>query len=415
MAFDTNRRSFLKTTGAAGVVGLTGLAGCSGGGGGGSGRTVKLGLLLPETGDLGSLGKPMRDAGQLAATIATDADAGITVDTQVEDTQTNPSQGVSGANSLVNAGYPMVNGPASSGVNLPVCKQVFIPNNVIGSSPSSTAPSVTSLDDNDLIFRTAPSDALQGQVLAQIAYEKQGDRTASTMFVNNDYGQQLSEAFVSSFEEKGGTVQQTVSFEKGQSSYTSRLQRALAGNPDALVVVGYPESGVQLFKDYYSNFSGEHNVLLTDGMAEASLPSKVGNPMNNAKGSAPLPSGPANDYFSKQYEDEYGSAPTVFTPHSFDSAMVLILANAHAGANDGAKIKESIRMVANPADGATEVGPSNIADGISAALDGNRVNYVGASSAVDFDENGDMKAVAYQYWGFGDGKIETIDKINFSN
>ncbi|GGL53977.1 amino acid ABC transporter substrate-binding protein [Halocalculus aciditolerans] len=374
---------------------------------------MKLGLLFPETGDLGSLGKPMRDAGELAAIIVNDADVDITVDTQSEDTQTDPSQGVSAANSLVNAGYPMVNGPASSGVNLPVCKQVFIPNNVVGSSPSSTAPSVTSLDDNDLVYRTAPSDALQGRVLAQIAYERQEDRTASTMFVNNDYGQQLSDAFVGAFEDKGGTVQQTVSFEKGQSSYTSRLQSALSGNPDTLIVVGYPESGVQLFKDYYSNFSGEHNILLTDGMAEASMPSKVGNPMDNAKGSAPLPSGPANDFFTQQYKDEYGSEPTVFTPHSFDSAMVMILANAHAGENTGSAVKESMRMVANPADGATDVGPDNIAEGISEVLDGNRVNYSGASSSVDFDENGDMSAVTYQYWGFGDGVIETLAEIQF--
>lgn len=194
---------------------------------GGTGRTVKFGILLPLTGDLAPLGKPMRDAGTLAGKVAGENTSNLNIDFTVEDTQTDPQAGISAAEALVNAGYPAVNGPASSGVNLQVSKQVWIPNTTVGCSPSSTSPAVTGLEDDDYVWRTAPSDALQGQVLAQLAYDSKGARSASTMYVNNSYGQSLSQSFADSFEKKGGTVKTQVAFEKEKSSYTSTLEQAL--------------------------------------------------------------------------------------------------------------------------------------------------------------------------------------------
>jgi len=194
---------------------------------GGTDRTVMVGMLLPESGDLASVGQPMIRAGELAAKVVNDGDADVDVDLQFEDSQTLAQAGVNGANSLINAGYPAVVGPASSGVNVPVSQQSYIPNQVVGCSPSSTALSVSFLEDDDFVFRTAPSDLLQGQVLAQVAADTLGGSTTSTMFVNNDYGQQLSDQYTETFTgDHGGSVWQTVAFQKEQSSYTSVLSQA---------------------------------------------------------------------------------------------------------------------------------------------------------------------------------------------
>ncbi|WP_276257729.1 ABC transporter substrate-binding protein [Haloglomus litoreum] len=191
-----------------------------------SGRTVKFGVLMPLTGDLAPVGKPIRDGAILPAR-QLEGNTDFTFDYQVEDTQTNPDAGVSAAETLVNAGYPAVTGPASSGVNLQVSKQVFIPSKVVGCSPSSTSPTVTTLEDNDYIYRTPPSDALQGQVLAQLAADNDVS-SVSTLYVNNDYGQALSQSFKKAFEDNhDGTVPQQVAFEKQKSSYTSQLNTAL--------------------------------------------------------------------------------------------------------------------------------------------------------------------------------------------
>ena len=195
---------------------------------GGTGRTIRVGILLPETGDLGSVGGPMIQAAQLPAQQVNDGDVDLQVETQVEDTQTNRSAALSGANALLNAGFPAVCGTASSGNNIPVSQEVFIPNGIVGCSPSSTAITVSMLEDNDYIFRTAPSDLLQGQVMAQVTAERLDASTASTLYVNNDYGQQLSEQYSTSFrEDHDGEIWQQVAFNMGESSYTSVINQSL--------------------------------------------------------------------------------------------------------------------------------------------------------------------------------------------
>jgi ABC-type branched-subunit amino acid transport system substrate-binding protein len=445
MARDINRRDFVRLTGVAGAVGI---AGCTGGGGGNtetatstptegdSGESmdtetatstemsggmsrdspIQYGVLLPLTGDLGSVGQPMRDAAILPVSQLEGADlGGLSVENQVEDTQTSPSAGISAANSLINAGIPGVCGPASSGVNIQVSQQVFIPSEVVGCSPSSTSPAVTGLQDDDYIWRTVPSDALQGQVMAQVANDRLGVSSAATMYVNNDYGSALSEAFVSGFEERGGSVQTQVAFEQQQPSYTSRLQQALSGDPDLLVVIGYPASGIQLFTDYYSDFGGADEILVTDGLQDPEMQQQIGNPMENVTGTAPQPSGPAVEAFNSLYENEYDRTPGIFNAHSYDAAAVLILANAMAGENSGSAVRDAMAQIANP--GGTEVTVENLAEGIRMAASGEDIQYSGASSAINFDENGDLRAATYSIWAFApdmEGGIETLDTVEFS-
>jgi ABC-type branched-subunit amino acid transport system substrate-binding protein len=435
-----NRRNVIRGIGAAGIAGL---AGCTGDGGGGDGgedtttesdmgggedtttesdmdggdggdmsRTIMQGVLLPTTGDLADLGGPIRDGAVLPQTVL-EGETDFELDFQVEDTQTDPNAAQSAAQSLRAGGYPAVTGAASSEVTISVAENVFIPSGMVGCSPASTSPAITDLEDNDLIYRTPPTDALQGEVLAQVAQERLDASSAATMYVNNSYGQLLSESFVTAFEEIGGSVGSQVSFQKARSSYTSRLESALADDPGVVVVIGYPESGKQLFRDFYSNFDASTPILVTDGLRSSSLPSDIGNPMDNVTGTAPLAAGPGREFFDEQYQAEYGEEPGVFTSQAFDATAVCLLANAAAGENDGAAIAEQMRAVANP--GGEEVTPSTLADGLAMAAEGTEIQYKGASSAVDFDENGDLTAATYEYFGFQEGGgIETIDEIQFS-
>jgi ABC-type branched-subunit amino acid transport system substrate-binding protein len=195
---------------------------------GGMGRTIRVGILLPQTGDLGSVGGSMIQASRIPIQQVNESDINLNVETQVEDTQTARQAAISGANALVNAGFPAISGPASSGNNIPVSTEVYIPNEVVGCSPSSTAITVSRLQDNDFVFRTAPSDLLQGRVMAQVAAERIGAQSASTLFVNNDYGQQLSNQFSQAFrQDHDGQVINQVAFNIGESSYTSVINQAL--------------------------------------------------------------------------------------------------------------------------------------------------------------------------------------------
>ncbi|UIO98699.1 ABC transporter substrate-binding protein [Halobaculum sp. CBA1158] len=446
MARDIDRRDILKGVGTAGVVGMAGCITQNDSGGGGdteadsggddteadsggddteteasddseSMRTVRHSVLMPLTGDLASLGGAIRDGGTLPVKqLRAAGDMPVEFDQTVEDTQTDPQAGIQAANGLANAGYPTVCGPASSGVNLQVTQQVFIPNGMVGISPSSTSPAVTDLDDNGLIFRTAPSDALQGQVMADVATNNLGDSTASIMYVNNDYGQKLAEVFEESFvDTHSGTVQESIAFAKEQSSYSSPLSTAMGDSPSLLVVIGYPASGIQIFRDFYAEYNNDTHIMVTDGLRDSTLPDEVGNDMSNVYGTAPQATGPGQEEFVSLYEDEYDRAPGAFNAHAYDASAVCLLANVVTGENEGDAIKENMTEVANPNDG-MEVTPGNLPEGLRAAADGEAVYYQGASSSVNFDENGDMTAVTYEYFKFNtdvEGNIESLESIDF--
>jgi ABC-type branched-subunit amino acid transport system substrate-binding protein len=196
------------------------------GSGSSSDHTVRLGVLQPETGDLGSLGVAIRDAALLPAR-QLEGSIDQSIDTQTGDTQSTAQAAVNAAESLVNSGYPSITGAAGSEATIQVARNVLVDNEVVACSPASTSPTITGLDDNDFIFRTPPSDALQGQVLSQISNDNLEASTASTLYLNNSYGQALQESFVSAFEESGGTVLQQVGFESQQNSYTSQINSAL--------------------------------------------------------------------------------------------------------------------------------------------------------------------------------------------
>jgi ABC-type branched-subunit amino acid transport system substrate-binding protein len=407
----SRRRDVLKGIGAAGGVAL---AGCAGdGGGGGSGIEARVGLLLPETGDLGSLGTTIRDGGLLAATQVDEADNGVTVDTQVEDTQTSPQAGISGAEALVNADYPAVVGSASSNVNLQITREVLIPNQTVGISPSSTAPAVTQLDDNDYIFRTAPSDALQGPVMARVAAgDRVGASTTATLFLNDAYGQALEEAYVEACNEQGIEVTNRVSLEPEQASYSTQWQSALEGNPDSVMVVAFPASGIQLFTDYYNDFAGDETVIVPDGLIDDDLPGEVDNDFANMVGTSPASAGPGADFFASAYRDEYGSDPQVFNAQAFDAMAVCILAQVAAGGDaSGTDVRDNVRTVANP-DG-MEVTPEDLPDAVETVQDGDAINYQGASSSIDFDDNGDMRAVSYGVFEVEEREFARVETIDF--
>ena len=372
-------------------------------------RDVMHGILQPETGDLGELGTPIADAAELPAIQLANEGSPVTVDVQREDTQTESEAGISRAEDLVAGGNPSFTGAAASDVTIPVAESVAIPEQIPMISPASTAPGITDLD-GDYVFRTCPSDALQGAVMAEVAYEDQGWETAASLHLNDAYGQALAAEFGTGFEDLGGEVLEEVPFEPEQASYTSELEQVLADDPDFLMIVAFPVSGIQIFRDFYGDFD-ELPIMVTDGLIDDDLPDDADNPMDNVIGTSPAADGPEIDAFTELYEDEYGAAPGVFNAQAYDASAVQILANLRGGDNDGPTISEQIRAVTDP--GGEVVGPSNFVEGVELAADGEEIEYQGASSPVVFDENGDMTSVAYDIHDFADYEITVTDTLQF--
>jgi ABC-type branched-subunit amino acid transport system substrate-binding protein len=424
MVARSDRRRFLE---ALGSIGAAGLAGCltgtdsgdgddggngsdgsdgsdggdGGDGDGNGGRTLKAGVLQPVTGPLAPVGGPVNDAGTLPAKQVNNADVDFEVDIQSEDTQTDPQAAISAAQALVDGGYPAISGTLSSAATLQVAQNVCIPNEIVQVT-LGTAPSITTLEDNDLVYRTTASTSFMADAVAQVTTDNVGASSVSVLYVNDSYGQGVAEAFEEQFD---GDVPASVPFESGQSSYTSQLTDALSSNPDALFIVAFTENGVQILKDFYADFSADTDILSSNGLYNPAISESVGHDISNITGVTSVAAGPSLDAFQSAYQNEYDTEPGQYTAHSYDATAVLLLANAAAGENDGASIRSAMREVANP-DG-QEVGAQNLAEGIEMAANGDAVNYQGAANEITFDDNGDVETAAFSIYRFTeDGSLE---------
>ncbi|MFC3959809.1 ABC transporter substrate-binding protein [Halovivax cerinus] len=407
----TNRRSFIS---AAGTAGALALAGClEGGNETGGDRTIKMGMVVAETGSLSSVGVPLRDVGHLPRIQINDADTSTSAEVSVQDSQTDPQQSISAAQSLANSGFPAVVGPLLSEATIQVTNEIYKPRQIVCCTPGSTSPRLTSLDDDDFVYRTISSDAFQGRALAQTASDRVGASSASVVYVNDAYGQALNETFSETFESNGGTIEAQVAVGQQEQSYVSQLEKAMSNDPDALFVVAFPAGGSQLLRDFYSNYSRDTPIVVPDSMRDPELPGNVGEPLTNITGVSSVAAGPGKDFVADLYSEEYDADTPPFYSYMYDASAILMLANAAAGANDGSEIKAQMQPVANP-DGEV-VSPENFAEGVQMAADGTTVQYRGASSNVDFDENGDMKRVNYAVFVYNeDGSVEDVDTIEYA-
>jgi branched-chain amino acid transport system substrate-binding protein len=147
-----------------------------------------------------------------------------------EDSNTLPTPAIEAARKLVEAdGAAAIIAAWSSGVTVAIATSVTIPSGVLQVGNGTTSPLVTVLpahENADLLFRTSPSDVLQGVVAAQlVAGEILPDykfTRVSTIYINNPYGQGLADSFASAFEKRGGTVLAHVAHpEEVQPTYRS--------------------------------------------------------------------------------------------------------------------------------------------------------------------------------------------------
>ena len=153
---------------------------------------IKIGVILGFTGPIESLTPTMASSAELAMKEASDSGlllGGATVSSvRADSTCVDAGAATSAAERLVTSdNVAAIMGADCSGVTTAIANNVAVPNGVTMISPSATSPALTDIDDKGYFFRTAPSDARQGQVLAQVVMDR-GINEVAVTYTNNDYG-----------------------------------------------------------------------------------------------------------------------------------------------------------------------------------------------------------------------------------
>ena len=396
---------------------------CEGGPGPGTGEPLKVGLLVPFTGALSTFGPDYENAAKLAVKCINNAGGvnGGPVELVVGDTATNPEQGVTEAERLVNVeGVKAIVGAAASSVTLAVAESVTIPNQILQISPASTSPALTDVEDSDYLFRMPMSDSAQGVVLAKLVSEGLGLTTVCDLFVNNAYGQGLSAAFSEAFTGLGGTVTASVPHEDASEavSYAAELNSCVEGNPEALVAISYPTGQAKVYLREALEGGIIENFVFVDGTKEPSIFSELGwENFDGMKGTGPgvLPPVEYNVIFDNNYEAEYGELyQTPFVREAFDATIAIALAAQSAGTNtDSAAIKEAVRAVINSPGTVYGPGEEDLAAALGAAGAGEDIDYAGAAGTAEWDDNGDVLVGAVEVWRVDAATQTLVTETNF--
>jgi ABC-type branched-subunit amino acid transport system substrate-binding protein len=383
---------------------------------------LKIGTLLPLSGDLAQYGQPMQDtAGLLIETVnACGGVMGKPVKLVSTDDQTDPAAGAAGMTKLAEVDrVGAVVGAAGSAVSN-AAVDIAVRSKVVQISPSSTSPGFSDRakkgDFQGFWFRTAPADTLQSGALAQLA-QQQGFKTVNILTINNDYGNGLAKAFTQSFGKLGIKLNNLpVKYAENATTFDSELSTAFQGKPDAVLIVAYPETGSLILKAAYEqgHFGGKTKLLLTDGMKTDNLGDLIGKTADGkyiatgVMGTAPSAAGPALATFNALYEKKFNRKPSVYDPNTWDATAVLVLAAEAAKATTGPEIQAKMKEVANaPGEKVTDV-----CQALKRVQSGQEIDYQGASSAVDFDAQGDMMDSKYDVWTVGeDGKVKVTSTV----
>ncbi len=356
---------------------------------------IKVGSVAGVTGPIAELVAPIV-AGRNLAVEHINAQGGLlggdTMVMVLADSQCDPKAGVDAGQKVVNVEQVVaIVGASCSGATNGMVQSVTIPAGVVSISDSATAPSITDLADNDVVFRTAPSDAFQGAALAKLAHDA-GLKSVAVTYSNDDYNAGIAKVFVSSFEAMGGKVTANQVHEPNKASYRSEIATLAGNGAEGLALFAYyGGSGITIIRNSLETGSFG-KFMAADGMFDISVIEQIG--AENLKDNymvtqaAADPENASYKIFAEAFKTTGMDPAAPYASHGYDAAFLIALAIEKAGAPDRSKIGAALREVANAPGEVIRPGEWKKAKELIAA--GQDINYEGASGPVDFDENGDV-------------------------
>jgi branched-chain amino acid transport system substrate-binding protein len=365
--------------------------------------TLKIGTLLPQTGGLAFLGPPEEAGVALAVKEINEADLGITVEVVYGDSgdPDNKAYATTVPN-LLGQNVSAIVGAAASGVSKLVIDQITGAG-VLQISPANTSPDFTTWDDDNLYWRTAPSDLLQGEVLGNLIAED-GASTLGMIVLNDAYGTGLQKVTKETFEGAGGTVVAEAMFNTGDTNFSAQVSEVMAQKPDAIALITFDEvyTIVPALKDAGFDMS---KIYLVDGNLKqfgADLPEDS---LTGSKGTTPGPvlEDDFQDRLNAAYQEELKGAGPLddfsYAAESYDAVILLALAALAAGSTDGADIASKMQEVSGGSGNGEKA--TDFASAAQIILDGGVADYDGYSGPITFDDAGDPTEATIGIFQYG--------------
>ncbi|MFF8841934.1 ABC transporter substrate-binding protein [Streptomyces sp. NPDC015127] len=392
------------------------LAACGSSGGGASAAAardedgvLKLGYVLPETGQLAFLGPPQIQSMKFAIKAINDAGGvlGKPIPAVVSgDEAGQEAVAAQSADRVLASGVDAIIGAAASGMSLSFIDRVTGAG-VVQCSGSNTAPTFTDYEDDGFYFRTAPSDVLQAPVLADVIQADGHDRVALVARAD-DYGRGLLESTRDALEEGGTEVVVAETYDTRATNYDQLVQQVRNANPDGVVVISF-EEGAQILQGLIEAGVGPQQIGVygADGLRSAELPSLVAprNPERLAGMKGTAPASASNAEYVRQLK---AFAPELkelqFAPQVFDCVTTIALAAEQAKSDDPGAFSEEMVGVTKDGDKCTSFAACK-----ELLADGRNIDYDGVSGPLEFTDAGEPGQATIEVYTYDDqGKLQTV-------
>lgn len=318
-----------------------------------------------------------------------------------------------------------------------------VPAGVLVMTATSTSPEITATPATAsgpgggsvrMLWRTAPSDSIQGEVIAS-AVETAGESYAAggdpylagvtkvgILYTDDPYGQGLSEVVATRL--NGVKTLDREQYPRGGDA-SAAVSALNDFDPDLTIAIGFPDDLVKILNQANTlpnlKASAGHRWFFSDAAKDPALLSGLDDKsqVEGALGSTPAQgAGPAYQSFASRFQTAYGTDPTAysFTGHSYDAMYLLALGAAHAvgpspyeGPVTGATIAEGLTHLSA---GATfQLVPSDFT-GASAALQaGGDIDVDGASGPLNFDPATGEAPSPIEIWRVSGTGFDTVGTV----
>ncbi len=381
--------------------------------------TLKLGVIQSLTGSLAGKSAERLEGVTLAVEQINAAGGvlGRKLELVIQDDGTDAARARAAAEQLTADGeIPVIIGAAGSAATL-AAAEVTVPKKVVLISGSATSPSLTSSQDDGYLFRTCPSDALQGRLIAQRALQQTVKglplRRAAIIHMPGAYGNGLADAFTAAFTAGGGTLTARKEYVNGQTAFGPMLGELYAANPapQGVLLVAYAAEGSSVIKAYLAQYGGNETFwFFPDGLAEPTFVTAVGGAnftfKHEGTGGA-SPRGERYEAFKAAFRARFERDPlgTIFTGNYYDAVYLVALALQAAGKAEGPAVRDALAAISS---GGEPFGPVEYNTAVGALAEGRDLDFEGASGALDFDEQGDVVA-PYDLWRVESGAVHPFE------
>jgi len=368
---------------------------------------IKIGVILGFTGPLESITPAMGAAAEMAMKEVSDSGklmgGSTVVSVRGDSTCVDAAAATASAERLVTSDkVAAIMGADCSGVTGAILQNVARPNGVAMISPSATSPALSTAEDDGLFFRTAPSDARQGVVMADVITGR-GITSVALTYTNNDYGKGLAESFQAAFEAAGGTITISAAHEDGKADYSAEVASLAAAGGDLLVVAGYIDQGGKGIIQGSIDSGAFSAFYLPDGMYGTPLVAAIGAPLNGTFGDVPGTDSEGAATFQTMATAAGFDGTASFTGESYDAAALIMLAMAAANSTASKDWSAKVMEIANAP--GEPIQPGELAKALDLIAAGTDIDYVGAT-AVELIGGGES-AGSYREYTVTDGKIVT--------